>query len=93
MKKNASKRSDSVACTAPDEQSPACPEAVFLAWLLWLPAGREPRSAALDEIARIDRHPVPLTAEAGRLRAMFAALLATETAHESTAPVAGNSSR
>ena len=65
--------------TTPDAAS-ASPEAVFLAWLLWLPPGREPRQAARAELARIDRHPRPLPPSARRLRAMFATLLAPEPA-------------
>lgn len=55
--------------------TPASAEAVFLSWLLWLPPGREPRRAARDELARIDRHPRPLPPAVRRLRAMFAEML------------------
>jgi hypothetical protein len=48
-------------------------EDLFVAWLLWLPEGVDPRKAALAEIARLDGRKRAGAGEA-RLRALFAEL-------------------
>jgi len=56
---------------------PSSPEEAFLAWLLWLPPGRDPHRAAHAELARLDGR-AHLAPPARRLRDLFAALVAED---------------
>lgn len=69
------KRARTVAGNDNRPAAAATAEDVFLAWLLWLPEGADPRKAALTEIARIDRRGGVRGAADG-LRSLFVQLVA-----------------